>query len=678
MNFYIENLKAIFTGSAFRGWGRKKTGKSAVFLARFFRRMFYLYEDGFIRSVGLGVEGAPSFSVVEDDRGIYYDATQPSRLEYLLETYDFASDEKLMHDAKRAMALIKQYKISKYNNGVLRLPAFLHEKKKRVLIIGQTAGDMSLRYGLAEETDAAEMIEHARRHYPGYEIYVKVHPDTITGKKTSNIDIALAERYGTVIDTDIHPVVLLEAFDVVYTQTSQMGFEALMLGKKVHIFGAPFYAGWQTEGLVWHLDAALKNEVAKRRTKPRSVEEIFAAAYILYSNYYNPYEKRRSDIFDTIETIERLRRIFRNDIASRRAYAFGFSGWKRGQIKRFLTEREVCFCRNLQHALKKGLHPESPVYIWGKKTFKEVEAHIERYGMKLFRVEDGFLRSVTLGSDLTKAYSLVIDSRGIYFDPTQPSDLEHMLECDTFSDEELKRARTLRKTIVAKRLSKYNVYDNTPLKLETDASRIIFVPGQVEDDASIIYGADGMRNIELLRAVRRNAPDAFIIYKPHPDVLAGNRKGHIPEEEALRYCDTIVTEVGIDAVMEVCNEVHTMTSLVGFEALLRGKKVYTYGLPFYAGWGLTHDAKSLSRRTRRLTLDELVAAVYLRYPRYIHPETGEACEVEAVLEALDKVKKRYNTDTFYRWRVNVRNAFMRKIQLLLKVVRGEWYRDRSE
>jgi len=65
----------------------------------------------------------------------------------------------------------------------------------------------------------------------------------------------------------------------------------------------------------------------------------------------------------------------------------------------------------------------------------------------------------------------------------------------------------------------------------------------------------------------------------------------------------------------------TLTSLSGFDALLRGKAVTTYGLPFYAGWGLTTDmafaaTSCFARRTRQLSLDELVAATLLRYPVY--------------------------------------------------------------
>lgn len=46
------------------------------------------------------------------------------------------------------------------------------------------------------------------------------------------------------------------------------------------------------------------------------------------------------------------------------------------------------------------------------------------------------------------------------------------------------------------------------------------MPGQVEDDASIKTGTVLIKsNLELLRTVRERNPHAYIIYKPHPDVL---------------------------------------------------------------------------------------------------------------------------------------------------------------
>ena len=219
--------------------------------------------------------------------------------------------------------------------------------------------------------------------------------------------------------------------------------------------------------------------------------------------------------------------------------------------------------------------------------------------------------------------------------------------------------------LIDKKLSKYNLYENVDLNFPKD-KQIIVVPGQVEDDASIRYGAKGMTNLELLKQTRRNRPDAYIVYKPHPDVLVGNRVGQVDDGEALQYCDRIVTEVGIDSVLQHANEVHTMTSLVGFEALIRGINVVTYGLPFYAGWDLTTDTAACERRTRKLSVEELLAGAYLIYPRYIHPDTLRQCEIEAVLEVLDRDRKLLNHSFWIKYR----NWMSRKLQMVIRMVKG--------
>lgn len=359
-----------------------------------------------------------------------------------------------------------------------------------------------------------------------------------------------------------------------------------------------------------------------------------------------------------------------------KSYFFGFSIWKRRFIRLFfptLKKNHIIFCSSFEHAIKQGLDKESTIYIWGKKPFPEVELYAKGHNNPLLRVEDGFVRSVSLGSDLTKAYSLVVDSRGVYFDPTQESDLEYTLNTYHFDADLLKRAKHLRFYLIENRISKYNIYQDKRLELEglKKGQKIVMVPGQVEDDASIIYGANGMTNLELLQQARENKPDAYIIYKPHPDVLAGNRKGNILSSVAMKYCDTIIKDASLDSVLEVSHEVHTMTSLVGFEGLIRGKKVYTYGLPFYAGWGLTSDQKYCARRTAKRTLDELVAATLILYPRYIHPKTDQLCEIEVLLKGIDEKKKLYNTNFLYRALINSRNLVFRKIQLLIKVILDE-------
>ncbi|MBD3843396.1 MAG: capsule polysaccharide transporter [Campylobacterales bacterium] len=292
--YYFHNLIQLFGKRHFVGWGRKRTGRFASWCYKKFGGTLFLQEDGFIRSIGLGVDGSPSFSIVEDDIGIYYDATTPSKLENILNSYKFSADNDLMATAREAMTLIRRYRISKYNNAPDVPEGYFGDDRRRILIVAQTAGDASLKYGLAERFTTDEIIDAVILENPDAEIWLKIHPDVISGKKGSDIDIASARIKCRIIDEDFNPISLLEHFDAVYTKTSQMGFEALMLGKKCVCFGMPFYAGW---GIT---DDRVR---CRRRTASRSVEEVFAGAYILYSKYYNLYKNRQSNIFDTINEI---------------------------------------------------------------------------------------------------------------------------------------------------------------------------------------------------------------------------------------------------------------------------------------------------------------------------------------------------------------------------------------
>jgi len=286
MNQYIINT--------FYGWGRKKSGQKAIKLSKKFNSKFVLLEDGFIRSLGLGVNGSPSFSIVEDDTGIYYDATTPSKLENILNTYDFNSDKKLISDAKKAINLIVENNISKYNYAKDLEVDFFEDDKERVLVIAQTAGDASLKYGMTDNLTTNEIVNIAIIENPNQKIYLKVHPDVLIGKKKSDLDIETVKNRCIIIKENVNPISLLKYFSKVYTKTSQMGFEALLVGCECICFGMPFYAGW---------GITIDKTTCQRRSRKRNIEEVFAAAYILYTKYYNPYRKRDSDILDTIQEI---------------------------------------------------------------------------------------------------------------------------------------------------------------------------------------------------------------------------------------------------------------------------------------------------------------------------------------------------------------------------------------
>jgi capsular polysaccharide export protein len=292
-------------------------------------------------------------------------------------------------------------------------------------------------------------------------------------------------------------------------------------------------------------------------------------------------------------------------------HALGFSRWKRRALRLCFAGRELRFV---------GAASEVPdgaeLAVWG---MHEVPAAAAARGVRVLRVEDGFLRSVGLGADLTQPVSWVVDRRGLYFDAARPSDLEVLLATADFPADLLERAAALRRCIVEASLTKYNV-GAAVWRRPPQAARVILVPGQVESDASIRHGAPGVAsNLALLQAVRAAHPDAHLVYKPHPDVVAGLRRPGVGEGQAQALADETVVDAPMGELLREVDEVHCLTSLAGFEALLRGKPVTCHGQPFYAGWGLTTDVHPVARRQRRLQLDELVAAALILYPTYMSP-----------------------------------------------------------
>lgn len=413
-----------------------------------------------------------------------------------------------------------------------------------------------------------------------------------------------------------------------YVWTAPIGFDGLLQGVPVITFGAPFYAGL---GLTED-----RGEVANR-AQGITIERLTVAALVDCSRYCDPVTGLASDAARTLGHVQRIieqdRRFAGNTVV------VAMKPWKRANVRGYLASRagQLHYRASAGSALRLLRRKDGMAATWAASEPEGLAARLATAGLPaLLRIEDGFLRSVGLGSNYVAAASLVLDRQGIYYDPTRPSDLETLLEHHPFTAGERATARRLIDLIVSRGLTKYNIGGAGADHVTAPAGAYrILVPGQVEDDASIRLGAPDMGgNLGLLRAVRAARPEAWIIYKPHPDVEAGNRKGRIPRELALTLADQVIEDASIVGLFPRIDAVHTMTSLVGFEALLRGLAVATYGLPFYAGWGLTEDRCHCPRRTSRLTIEDLVAGALLHYPAYVDPETGLPCDVWTVVERL--------------------------------------------
>ncbi len=436
-----------------------------------------------------------------------------------------------------------------------------------------------------------------------------------------------AARGCRVISAPLNPWTLIDAAESVYTADREFGFLALIGGCRVHAAAPTFYTGW---------GAACDTTQSCQRAHQRGVEEIFAAACLLASRYADPFSGRPSSFEATLALVDDWRRI--NGANRSIAVCLGMSFWKRRRVADFLrsTDRAPRFRRRVNRAIRIARTSGGAAAVWASREPPGLRAEAAAQRVPVLTVEDGFLRSVGLGADFMPAASLVVDGRGIYYDPTQPSDLENLLAETRFDDRLLDRARRLIDLLVARGITKYNVGSGVVADLGTPAGVTrILVPGQVEDDRSVALGGAGITsNLELLTRVRATNPDAFVVYKPHPDVDAGHRVGAIADEIAVRHADRVLRGVSSAALLSAVDEVHTLSSLVGFEGLLRGRGVVVYGQPFYAGWGLTIDRAPLARRTRKLSLEQLVAGALILYPRYLDPVTRLPCGPEVIIDRL--------------------------------------------
>jgi capsular polysaccharide export protein len=223
--------------TALLAWGRKPSGNTAEAIARERGLPVWRCEDGFLRSLGLGPDGPP-WSLLIDDLGIYYDAHAPSRLEALI------SQSLTATQTQRAEALRHLWqaeRVSKYNGARESPPP----RDPFVLVVDQTLGDLSIRFGMADGTSFVRMLQAALDNHPDCRVLLKTHPDVAAGRKRGYFGpVDLSHPRIDLCADGGHPAALLEQAEAVYVVTSQLGFEALLWGRPVHCFGMPFYAGW--------------------------------------------------------------------------------------------------------------------------------------------------------------------------------------------------------------------------------------------------------------------------------------------------------------------------------------------------------------------------------------------------------------------------------------------------
>jgi capsular polysaccharide export protein len=554
--------------------------------------------------------GDPPLGLLIDRSGRHCDPRSPCDLETLLATHPL-DDPALLARARAAMDWLARAGLSGCNTHDPRLPA---PPGGFVLLADQPRGAPSLGPSGATRDTFLALLARARDDHPGRPILVKAHPATTAGTCPGHLTAADLRPGETLVTAALSPHGLLAGAHAVYAVTSLLGFEAILAGHRPVLAGLPFYAGW---GLT--TDPA----PLPRRGRPLTPEQLFAAAMILHPVWYDPSADSLCDLETALAHLEAEVRAFRDDRTG--WVATGMRRWKRRHLRAFFGT-----CRPLRFA-----DPPARAATLSRTSGRRLMAWAGECppGLPATRIEDGFLRSRGLGADLVPPLSLCLDDLGISCDPGRESRLERLIaEAAALPPGSLARAGALIARLTSAGLTKYNL-PGLPLPALPPGHRIL-IPGQVEDDASIRLGAHDIRtNRALLLAVRAARPDAVLLYKPHPDVEAGLRPGAVPD--APQLADVILAGTAAAAAIDAADEVWTITSTLGFEALLRGKPVTCTGIPFYAGWGLTTDLAPIpARRRARPSLAALVHAALIAYPRYLDPVTGRPCPPEAALMRL--------------------------------------------
>jgi capsule polysaccharide export protein KpsC/LpsZ len=659
-------------------------------------------EDGFVRSVQLGATKAPPMSLCLDTRTPYFNARKPSDLEVILSEYDFSADIQLAERATRAMELLVSSGVSKYNNAARVDIELVYGPKtsKRILVIGQVEDDASIEFGCDHSVSNNDVVRLAAKENPGAQIIYKPHPDVLEGHRPKLSDPEEVRHIAQILSGKMPMSQALSTIDHVYTITSLAGFEALLRGIKVTTIGAPFYSGW---GLTDD------RQVTPRRVRKLELTQLFAGAYLLYPRYFDAASGAKRELEDTVEHIQLeykkspslaekslevndaapvpaaklnpgfIPTILVGDFNYKTLLGAWFDERRFGHIPSATTEKE--FIAKFKKALDGNKHAE--YFVLGDDCAPYLKKYIGSSRAKVTYINDGFIRSEMLDPKSGPPYSLLLDRRAPHYDARTPTDLEEILNGYDFGADNalMERTANLLSQLLASGLSKYNharrvskLQDLYGVKVR---SRVL-VLGQDERAASFKLSNPRNHTIDdLVTIAAMENPGAQIIFKPHPLVMKKLRPVVSQPSKFKPTVQILEQDIPIAQALETIDRVYTISSHGGFEALMRGIPTTVLGVPFYAGWGIGDDRQNLTRRQRKLTIEQVFAAAYILYPVYVDPLYKMASSAERIISRLKEVVENIPTQIDGNDLVNDRlERAAVKTAATAKVVAGalpEWF-----
>ncbi|MEO1331146.1 MAG: capsular polysaccharide biosynthesis protein, partial [Pseudomonadota bacterium] len=248
-------------------------------------------EDGFVRSIGLGVEHERPVSLVAARHALHFETDRETDLDRIL--------ARGCADPERGCRLLERLRdgaLTKYlDDRTAPRPSPPKSDRTRVLVVGQVNGDASLRFGGGYPGGNLALIEAARRRWPEGFLLYKPHPDVVSGLRPDPDGEAIA-AIADAVAPEIPPLDAAAWAEVVETMTSQLGLEALIHapkkgGPRVVCHGRPFYAA---RGLTEDLApprggrAVAEPPVAEPPAASVDLARFAHAAFIDYPRYVTP------------------------------------------------------------------------------------------------------------------------------------------------------------------------------------------------------------------------------------------------------------------------------------------------------------------------------------------------------------------------------------------------------
>ncbi|MFN4057759.1 MAG: hypothetical protein ACK4HW_06200 [Roseinatronobacter sp.] len=601
-------------------------------------------EDGFIRSIGIGLSGETSVSVCFDDATAFYDATRPSQLETWINRGVALTEEEHIR-ARAVIDRIAAKKVTKYNFAPYVPIARPDPTRKAILVVDQRAGDVSIEKGLASPETFVRMVDAALAFADTHDILIKTHPDANIGGKDSAIGgetLARAAQHPavTLVTEDMNPYSLIDIVEKVFVVSSGMGFEALLGGREVWCFGAPFYAGW---GLT-------RDHVAlPRRTARPTLEAVFHAFYIEHTRYYDPIADRPGEIEAAIDYIllQRPWSLARCKSAEPRflgqqpprdaravalteaydhiwllGFPAGYQVWLNIHLPG--TPHVTRFDDSVIAGLAQAQSPA--LVVFDGTAQPGMQAVAARKSIPIIHARPGLARWTDVQAADASPYTLTLDAQGL-----PQFDLEHLLQTHDFAADPalLTRAAALGARVASLGLEDAYTLPRHPDPHGPKLVQRVLVLGQRGGGQR---GMPEISEVEVIARAQAEHPDAQVIYHTNDPAA--------PELATIQTLAQVSTvPLCPDDLFDGVDHVYTIDADDGFVALLRGLPVTTFGTPIYAGWGLTDDRSAQAARARSLELDALVAGLLLLHPIYLDPETGTGLEPEDVLARLERTQE---------------------------------------